>query len=157
MSGIHTILVPTDFSEASAAALRYACSLADAVGATICVLHTIEPPFPIGAYGEVYAVPSDYLPQLEDEASKTMDRLLTPAQREKYQAQLVLRQGAAASEILVYLAEHDEVGLVVMATHGRGGVARLMLGSVADKILRAAACPVLTIRHPEFAEAHRAA
>ena len=64
-----------------------------------------------------------------------------------YLAALVVRNGKPASEILAYIAEHHDIGLVVMATTGRGGVARFMMGSVTDKVVRAAPCPVLTL-HP---------
>lgn len=79
-------------------------------------------------------------------------RRYSPHAKQKYRATLVLRKGAAAQEILAYLREHDDIDLVVMATYGLGGVARLMMGSVADKILRAAPCPVVTIRASEAAE-----
>jgi nucleotide-binding universal stress UspA family protein len=74
-------------------------------------------------------------------------------EKARYRATLVLRKGAPAQEILAYLREHDDIDLIVMATHGRGGVARLMMGSVADKIVRAAPCPVVTIRASEATEA----
>jgi nucleotide-binding universal stress UspA family protein len=77
---------------------------------------------------------------------------LSPEDKRKYRATFALRNGIAAQEILLYLQEHPDVDLVVMATHGRGGVARLMMGSVADKIVRAARCPVVTIRVPELEE-----
>ena len=66
----------------------------------------------------------------------------------EHRVRLVVRRGTAAPEILRYLREHDDIDLVVMATHGRGGVARLMMGSVADTLVREAPCPVLTIRVP---------
>lgn len=155
MPGLHTILVPTDFGAASAAALRYACDLADTAGASIRLLHTVERPPAIGGYGELTLLPDD-TPALEAEARQTLEGLLSPEQRQKYHATPLVRQGVPATEILAYLRENRDVDLVVMGTHGRGGVTRLMLGSVADRVLRAAPCPVLTIRQVP-AEAHRAA
>lgn len=152
MSAIKRILVPTDFSEASEAALKYACRLAADLNASLCVLHTIENPYPIGASTEYYCPPQEFFERYERESRKSLESVLTPEEQKKYRASLVLRNGVAAQEILLYLQEHDDVGLVVMATHGRGGVARLMMGSVADKIVRAARCPVVTIRVPDFEE-----
>lgn len=152
MSAFKKILVPTDFSEASKAALKYACELADATNASLCILHAVENPYPVGAYTEFYSLPQEYYERFERSARGDLDAVLTSEQRAKYRASLVLRSGVAAQEILLYLREHGDVDFVVMATHGRGGVARLMMGSVADKVVRAAPCPVLTIRIPEVEE-----
>jgi universal stress protein A len=159
MAAIKKILVPTDFSKGSAQALRYACALADTLNASLCLVHVIENQYLPGGYMEYYAPPPEYFEQVEREGRKNLEALLTPEQQNKYRATLVQRTGAAAHEILSYLQEQKDVDLVVMATHGRGGVSRLMMGSVADKVVRAAACPVLTIRdHEEIAEgANRAA
>lgn len=156
MSAPNKILVPTDFSEGSAAALKYACGLAEQVSASICVLHAVEDPIQLGTYTEFYTPPPEFAERIERQAQASLQSVLTPDEQQRYRAMLVLRHGAAAHEILTYLYEHDDVGLVVMATHGRGGVARLMLGSVADKVLRAAPCPVLTVRasHPKESASH---
>lgn len=158
MRAFKRILVPTDFSEASKVALKYACELADALNASLSILHIVENPFPPGAYTEYYSPPQDFLDRIERDSRSDLEAALTPEEKDRYRATLVLRKGAAAQEILLYLREHD-IDLVVMATHGRGAIARLMMGSVADKIVRAAPCPVVTIRAPEptEAEAGRAA
>jgi nucleotide-binding universal stress UspA family protein len=156
MAAIKTILVPTDFSEASRQALRYACSLADTVNASLHIIHVTENPYFVGGYMEVYAPPPDYFEQVERQAQKGLDEMLTADQRQKYRAVLVWRTGSPATEILAYLRERNDIDLVVMATHGRGGVARMMMGSVADKIVRAAPCPVVTIRDLEGSPARRA-
>ena len=75
-----------------------------------------------------------------------------PEQKERYHAAMELRHGDPARAVLQYLHEHGAVHLVVMATHGRGGVARLVMGSVADTIVRMAPCPVLTVRVPDVHE-----
>lgn len=154
MSAIKNILVPTDFSEASKAALQYACQLADVLGASLSILHTVQAPYPASAYTEYHSLPQEFVERLEQEAMHGLGTALSADAQAKYRVRLVLRRGAAAPEILAYLAEHDEVGLVVMATHGRGGVARLMMGSVTDRIVRSAPCPVLTLRVPDVEEAH---
>jgi len=160
MSAIKKILVPTDFSEASKAALKYACELATATNASLCILHTVENPYPVGGFPEYYSLSQEYVEQFERSSRRELEGLLetvlTPDQAKQYRVRLALRRGVAAQEILLYLQEHPDIDLVVMATHGRGGVARLMMGSVADKIVRAAKCPVLTIRMPDVGKAKTA-
>lgn len=95
---------------------------------------------------EVYSAPVGYLEQAEAAARAELQKLLTPEQIAAHRVSFVLRIGAPGHEILTYLRERPEVDLVVMATHGRGAVARLMMGSVADKVVRSAPCPVVTIR-----------
>jgi universal stress protein A len=158
MAAIKRILVPTDFSVASGEALRYARALADGTNASLCILHAIDNQYLSGGYMEYYAPPVEYFEQVEREARKSLDALLTPEEQARYGATLVLRSGAPAHEILAHLREDGDIDLVVMATHGRGGVGRLMMGSVTDKIVRAAPCPVLTIRvHEQSAEHGRSA
>lgn len=151
MSAVKKVLVPTDFSDASKAALRYACDLATTTNASLSILHAIESPHPAGLFE--HTLPQEYLKQCERSARRELERLLdevvTPDEAKQFRVGLVLRTGPAAREILRYLQEHPNVDLVVMATHGRGGVSRLIMGSVADKIVRAANCPVLTIRLPD--------
>jgi len=152
MSGIKKILVPTDFSEASKAALKYACELATATNASLCILHAFEDPYPVGGCPEHCSLPQDYFEHFDRSARRRLDAfveaVVAPDEGKQHRVRLVVRRGTAAPQILRYLHEHDDIDLVVMATHGRGGVARLMMGSVADKIVRAAKCPVLTIPLP---------
>jgi nucleotide-binding universal stress UspA family protein len=159
MTRIKTILVPTDFSAASKQALRYACGLADAFGASLHLLHVTENPFIPGGYMEFYAAPPDLLAQLERDALRLLETSLTAEERERYNVVLVSRIGAPAQQILDYLAERTNIDLVVMGTHGRGAIARLMMGSVAERVVRAAPRPVLTIRPDDAStpHAHRAA
>ena len=151
MTTITTILVPIDFSDASREALRYACSLADRLNASLHVVHATVHPYAAAGYMEFAALPPDLLDDVERGASEALAASLTAEEKTRYRATLVNRVGAAAEQILGYLREHPEIDLVVMATHGRGSVARLMLGSVTDKIVRGAPCPVLTIRVPSTA------
>jgi universal stress protein A len=148
MSAVNTILVPTDFSDASQEALRYACDVAAAFNASLHVLHVVENPFSPGALMEVAApLPDDYVEGLERQARERLDSLMTPEQKGRFSAQLITRIGVPAHQILEYVKQQGGIDLIVMATAGRGGVARLMMGSVADKLVRSAPCPVLTI-HP---------
>ena len=151
MTFIKEILVPTDFSSASKRALRYACELADAFGASLHVLHVAENPYVPGGYMEYYPPPQEFIESMAREARRQLDAVLTPEEKAKYRTELAYRTGLPAQEVLAYLRERPTIDLVIMATHGRGAVARLMLGSVADKVVRAAPCPVLTLREAEKA------
>lgn len=152
MGTIRTILVPTDFSPASHRALAYARQLADTLGASLHLLHVVENPFAPGAFMEMYTPPpGDYLGALQNEARTRLDALLTDEEKARYSAVLTMRTGRPAQEILEHVKAHGAIDLIVMATAGRGGVARLMMGSVADRLVRSAPCPVLTI-HPHDGE-----
>lgn len=150
MQAIKIILVPTDFSPASTRALRYACKLADATGASIHLMHVMENPYLPNAFqGHFAPLPGEFLEELDQRARIELESQLSAEERTKYGAEFVLRMGTPAHEILEYLKGQEAIDLVVMATAGRGSVARLMMGSVADKIVRAAPCPVLTVHPPE--------
>jgi nucleotide-binding universal stress UspA family protein len=151
MQAVTSILVPTDFSPASQRALAFAIELADTFGASLHVIHVLEDSFALAGYLEVYGSPDGYLEAAKQQTQTELESQLTPEQKTRYSASLVVRIGKPANEILTYLAEHSEIDLVVMATAGRGGVARLMMGSVADRIVRAAPCPVLTMHPHEHA------
>jgi universal stress protein A len=148
---IRNILVPTDFSAASQEAIRYAYELGVSLGATLHVVHVLENPFAPGAFMEMYTPPpAEYFTDLERQAEERLRKCLTEEQRQRCRAVLTTRLGVPSAEILDRLAEEPAIDLVVMATHGRGGVARLVMGSVTDKVIRAAPCPVLTMReHPQ--------
>jgi universal stress protein A len=156
MSTIKTILVPVDFSDAARAALRYACMLADTLDASLHIFHATVNPYATAGYLEFAALPPELLDDVERSACEQLEASLTEEEKTRYHATFVNRVGGAAEEILGYLKEHPEIDLVVMATHGRGSVARLMLGSVTDKIVRTAPCPVLTIREPSTAHGRNA-
>ena len=151
MDSIKAILVPIDFSPASKRALRYACTLADRFDASIHLMHVLYNPYMMGAFMDVYGPPADYWDNIEQQARAELETLLTADEKAKYSAVLVTVMGTPPSEILEYLKKHPAIDLVVMGTHGRGGISRLLMGSVADKVVRAAECPVITV-HPQ--EAH---
>ena len=160
MSTIRTILVPIDFSAASDRALAYARTLAEPFGATLHLLHVFENPFAAGAFMDMDTpVPDDYVERLEAQTKVSLEKLLTDDERTAGRAIVAARMGPAAEVILEYVRDHGAIDLIVIATSGRGRVARLMMGSVVDRIVRSAPCPVVTL-HPhdrEAAEAGRAA
>jgi nucleotide-binding universal stress UspA family protein len=143
------ILVPTDFSESSKVALRYALALADRFGACIHVLHAIQSPFEQPWAAEIYAVSmADFEQAARRESDTQMAQMLTDAERQKYCACLVTETGPPFLTIVNY-AQREPIDLIVMGTHGRGAIAHLLIGSVAENVVRKAPCPVLTVRHPE--------
>jgi nucleotide-binding universal stress UspA family protein len=142
MLALKSILYPTDFSERSECAFRLACSLARDHQARLIVLHVIPPPQTV-AYEAMPMLP-DYPPGYREELTKKLHNLKPPAE---VSVDYRLVEGFAASEI-VQLATQLDCDLIVMGTHGRSGIGRLLLGSVAEYVLRRAPCPVLTLKAP---------
>ena len=142
------ILVPTDFSAPSAKALAYGGELARTFGASLHVLHAVEEPLAQGWNG--YGLP--VLPELRADvladAQRQLEQAVPRLERDRQATELVIRLGEPWREIVTFARER-QVDLIVMGTHGRGGMAHLLLGSVAEKVMRGAPCPVLTVRHPE--------
>jgi nucleotide-binding universal stress UspA family protein len=149
MGPIHTILVPTDFSAPAEHALAYARTLADSCGASLHLLHVIDDPFAGGVYmGMAGAPPEGFFEQLDHRSRARLGALLTDEDKRKYSAVIATRMGQPATEILNYARDNGPIDLIVIATAGRGAMSRLVLGSVTDKIVRGAPCPVLTVhRH----------
>ena|SRR5581483_11873525 len=144
MLPIHTILHPTDFSEHSQFAWRLACALARDYGARLVVVHVID--LPVAVYGEGVMVsePEDYQ-AVEEE----LDRMHAPDPNVRVEHRVL--EGDPVEEILV-AARQAHAELIVMGTHGRTGLERLLMGSVAEQVVRRSTCPVLTVRTP-FPEA----
>ena len=143
---IRNILVPTDFSAGAAAALASARELAGALGASLHLLHVVEDPFFAGSVSEVYAPPPRPPEEAEGIARQRLEACLSGDDKVKLHAVLAATSGVPANEILHRLEQDPPIHLVVMATHGRGGVSRMVMGSVADKIVRHAPCPVMTVK-----------
>lgn len=144
MIDLKRILVPIDFSKYSANALRYACALAERFSAEVHLLHVTDP-----LKGPGYLPPpEEWLRELEQQARTELEKLPGPDLGRNLVVDREIRSGFAFSEIVRYAREQD-VGLIVMGTHGRSGLAHVLLGSVAERVVRKAPCPVLTVRHPE--------
>jgi nucleotide-binding universal stress UspA family protein len=150
MFAIRTILHPTDFSEASAEAFRVACSLARDHGARVVVLHVM--PLPI-AFSDT-AVEALNPVRCREELSESLMQVRPPEGVPPVERRL--GEGDAGAEI-VRLAGELGCDLIVMGTHGRSGLKRLLLGSVAEEVLRKAPCPVLTVKAPAPTKAPAAA
>jgi universal stress protein A len=149
MIKLQRILLPTDFSEYSAAARMYACAFAQQFGAELHVLHVIQDLAPlVPEPGAALAPPIDYLRELELNANAMLERVIDANWAVGKSIVKVVRQGPPFLEIVRY-AQEANIDLIVLGTHGRGGLAHMLLGSVAEKVVRKAPCPVLTVRHPE--------
>jgi nucleotide-binding universal stress UspA family protein len=151
MISLKRILVPTDFSKPSASALQYAKALAETFQSTLYLLHVID----ANALAYGWMGPEAFLPpltSLQEEREKVvrsqLEQLLTAAERQRFAAELALEIGSPFLEIIRY-AQAQNIDLIVMGTHGRGPIAHMLIGSVAEKVVRKAPCPVLTVRHPE--------
>ena len=142
MQSFKKILVPVDFDGASSAALRFAVELADRDGAELTLLHVWE--LPAYAYPVVEASPADVFTPLRAAARVHLDELVARARKHHANTHGVLREGLPWRAILDEI-ESSAPDLVVLGTHGRRGVARVFLGSVAEKIVRLSPAPVLTI------------
>jgi universal stress protein A len=135
-----TIIVPTDFSYTSDAALGYARMLAARFGASLHLLHVVDEP---GSWSEVYAAIPEIRLRLSADAARRLEAMA--ACLRPLQATSAVVCGAPVPTI-VKVAESKGADLIVMGTHGRRGVGHLLLGSVAERVVRLAPCPVLTVR-----------
>jgi nucleotide-binding universal stress UspA family protein len=137
------VLVPTDFSDSSTSALDLAADLVRPGGAGITLLHVIE--VPAGYNGEITV--ADFARELDRHAAEALDQAVARIQdRVKVPVVAKSRVGYPGAQILAALEHDPTVDLVVMGSHGRTGIKRALLGSVAEKVVRHAQCPVLVAR-----------
>jgi len=144
---IKRILVPIDFSECSKKALRYALALARQHSAALDLVYVVPtPPYGAGEYG-----PVDYgnlQQELEQNAAKELGRTISEEVADSVRAGPIIRVGSAGREI-VDVARTIPADLIVISTHGRSGLKHVLLGSVAEQVVRHAPCPVLVVRECE--------
>jgi nucleotide-binding universal stress UspA family protein len=140
---VKSILVPIDFSETSDAALHYAVDMAQAFSARLYLLHVpgktgedFEANFPVGRF--------------ETTARGRLANFMSQDEIERLRPEYALRIGTPVDEIVRY-ADARDVDLIIMGTHGRSGMAHLLMGSVAEQVVRTAPCPVLLVRRPRRA------
>lgn len=147
MITVKTILVPTDFSDCSEAAVKYGYALAEAFGAAIHLLNVVQDPYAMPWTADAFAAPmGDMLTDWEAQAK----RRLTETVPTSSAAPTVLKTLVGSPYLsIVRYAEQHHVDLIVLGTHGRGPLGHMLLGSVAERVVRTAPCPVLTVRHPQ--------
>jgi universal stress protein A len=150
MIALKKVLVPTDFGPASDSALRYGRALAHGFGAALHVLHVTENVFGRATDGYGYtAIPPQVQEDLERAGRKQTEGLLDDEDRRELNAIAVTVTSNSPSDAIVDYARTNGMDLIVMGTHGRGAVAHLFMGNVAERVVRMAPCPVLTVRNPE--------
>jgi nucleotide-binding universal stress UspA family protein len=143
---IERILVPIDFSDHSKKALRYAKEMAAIYGARLQLLHVIEEPIYPAFYTTAHnAVSFTSKPDVRAEAEKEMERFLKETSGTDFAADINVINGRAARDIVKF-AESNATDLIVIATHGLTGIKHLLMGSVAEKVVRLAPCPVFTMK-----------
>lgn len=150
MIALQNVLVATDFGSAAETALLYGRTLAQSFGAKLHVLHVTADAYLAAATEYGYAsVPTSVQEEIERGATQQLEALLSDEDREALHATTrVVTHGTPAFAIVDY-ATANGVDLIVLGTHGRGALSHLFMGSVAERVVRIAPCPVLTVRHPE--------
>lgn len=151
MIRLKRILAAADFGACSEHALRYACEFAEAFGAELHVIHVVEPP--AAAYSE-FGVGYVGVHGMEDDLKRAAEAKLSTLPGPQWQEKLSVTRdvlfGAPFVETIRY-ARENEIDLIVLGTHGRGAIAHMLMGSTAEKVVRKAPCPVLTVK-PESHE-----
>jgi len=154
MIDLHRILVPTDFSKYSHNALKYAAAFAEKFGAEIYLLHVVQD---LALFiPEAVSVAPPVTPPIEQMTAAVLEglqRVIRENELGRFIVHCEVREGTPFYEIIQF-AKETEIDLIIMGTHGRGGLAHVLLGSVTEKVVRKAPCPVLTVRDPEHEFVH---
>ena len=144
MTSITRILVPTDFSQPADEALDYAFRLSQTLGATVSVVHVFVDPFEPTLYAEQYIpMPQEIRDEVLDQVRRRLSECVARGGRANVTSAIL---AGAPARAIVDSARDQHADLIVMGTHGRHGMAHLLLGSVAERVVRTATCPVLTVR-----------
>ena len=145
---VKRILVPIDFSADSLHALAYARDFAKPFGAELVILYVVEPIY-YATPADMYAVSPNMAVLLDEQrraGSQQLARLSADLTKKGQRHRTIMKTGSAA-QIIVDTAKSSRADMLIMGTHGRTGLAHLFMGSVAEKVVRTAGCPVLTVRH----------
>ena len=150
---VRSILLPTDFSDCANFALPYAAGIARATGASLLAVHVIETVVPaVGYSGMSEPLPiADISEQLEESAEREMPRVAACEECAGLNVEEMIVHGDAATEI-VRVARERRVDLIVISSHGRTGLGRILFGSTAEAVVRHATCPVLVVKPPQEEE-----
>jgi nucleotide-binding universal stress UspA family protein len=152
MTAFDRILVPYDFSAHSQAALEKGAELAEHFGSELHLIHVLlQPSFTYGhgAYGAPAAPPLAVMPELREQAEQALRDVAGKVGKGPVKVAPLVLEGGDVAQTLLAAAEKLGADLIVMGTHGRTGVARVFLGSVTERTLRCAPCPVLSVQAPE--------
>ena len=150
MVTLKRILIATDFGEAADVAFAYGRELARTFHASLDVLHVVDNVLARGYGGDGFiATYPDLQREVEEVATKRLNALVCDEDRAELGALTVIRVSSSPALAIVDFARETCADLIIMGTHGRGAMAHLLMGSVAERVVRTAPCPVLTVRHPE--------
>jgi len=145
MSSFKSILLPTDFSDYSKYARAYAISLCREFKAKLLALHVLEDPvYPIDTTPFGFS-PVQFVRERRDSAEKELEKVVEEIAKEGIETESLIVEGKPFVQIIT-VAREREVDLIVIGTHGRTGLSHYLLGSVTEKVVRKAPCPVLTVR-----------
>lgn len=144
---IKKILVPIDFSDYSKSALKYAVNFAKVFNAEMYLIYVVEPVIypPDFSMGQI-AIPSVTF-EMDERAKEELSKLAQQEIPAEIKRQVIIKTGKPFVEIIETAAEED-IDLIIIATHGHSGVEHILFGSTAEKVVRKAPCPVLTLREP---------
>lgn len=144
---IKKILVPIDFSDYSKSALKYAVNFAKVFNAEMYLIYVVEPVIypPDFSMGQI-AIPSVTF-EMDERAKEELTKLAQQEIPAEIKRQVIIKTGKPFVEIIETAAEED-IDLIIIATHGHSGVEHILFGSTAEKVVRKAPCPVLTLREP---------
>ena len=148
MIELKNILVATDFSEPSTVALNYGRDLARSYGATLHVVHVIEDLMAFHG-AEIGLAIADVGRNIEAAARQDLEEVLTESDRATLNSRTVTIRSPSVSHAITEYAKVHAIDLIIAGTHGRGAFHRFLIGSVAERIVRTAPCPVLTVRADE--------
>ena len=147
---VRRILLPTDFSGCANYALPYAAAIARAVDATVICVNVVEPIVPaVGYTGMAEAMPiAEMSEQMEESAERELPDVMSCEELRGLKVEEVIGHGDAAAEI-VRVADEQGADLIVISSHGRTGLGRIIFGSTAEAVVRHARCPVLVVKPPD--------
>jgi nucleotide-binding universal stress UspA family protein len=147
MISIKSVLVPVDFSKESTLAVKFATSLAQQYGSKLYLLHVLEP------LHTSFQVEIGNLREFEERRRATiredLSRIIPAEIKKSLGVEEILKIGSPVYHVIAEKAEELDVELIVIPTHGRTGLSHILLGSVAEKVIRHAPCPVFVIRNPK--------
>jgi len=144
---IKKVLVPIDFSDYSKSALRYAVNFAKSFNAEILLIYVVEPIIypPDFSMGQI-AMPT-IITDWDNRAKEELDKLAKNEITNNGNVKTIIKTGKPFAEI-IETAKEEDIDLIIIATHGHSGVEYILFGSTAEKVVRKAPCPVLTLREP---------
>jgi nucleotide-binding universal stress UspA family protein len=145
MIRIQGVLVPIDFSKESLLAAKFAASLAQEYQTTLHVLHVFDP---VPSYAANY-LPETYHEDVTRQIREDLSRVVPRGVKDRIQVQEILVTGSPTDHVIVEKAKELGVDVIVISTRGRTGMAHVLLGSVAEHVIRHAPCPVFVVRNPK--------